>query len=139
MIHNSTFTWLLPPPAVGGYTILERFNIYLTPMTTTWKIAIPVGLVVLATAAAIWWRTPSSPPTTVTSSVPSTTQENSEPVSTVSQAADDGSADAIVAELLQIAAAEQNSFNEETGDASLISSDSAELNSLLTSYDDSQY
>lgn len=109
-------------------------------MSTTWKIVIPVGLVVLVAAATLWLRAPSSPPSTPTPPAADTTEQSSEPVSAAtSQAADDGSADAIVAELLQIAAAEQISFNEETGDASLISSDSAELNALLTTYDQSQY
>lgn len=114
-------------------------------MTITPKIIIPVGIAVIVAIILFIWGgqtklIPSTTPTPTNNVNTSGGQEQvTSPSSTTNQVKGTDSAEVVVSELLEIAAAEQSLFNEETTDSNLITSDNTELNSLLNAYDAGQY
>lgn len=94
-------------------------------MTSMWKIGIPVAALVLVLAGAFFWG----------SGMNNVADENNR------QYADDasGEADKLVAQLFADADAENAAFAEESGDAALVTNDSAELNSVSNSYETREF
>lgn len=116
-------------------------------MQQLWKVLIPLGIV--AVVAIIFMARPrpdvpageTNAPTNQTSETAPEKQggvsldSNADSVANTS----DEALDAVSAELLAGAEADSSAFDQETLDGSLFSNDSAELNSLLNTYDANQF